>query len=317
MKKTFALFLFILLVVFQSACKKNSTDDTPTPDNTPAKNVSVLVQPNQTDANYATSEQSHYVVRNTKTHLNKLFLFIGGSYSVPKDYNLVCDNSATIGLDVISLSYPNDIAAFSMSNSSDPNGFKNFRDEICFGNQVSSVVDVNVLNCIVTRTTKLLIFLKNTYPSENWGQYLSSTNTILWNKVILSGHSQGSGHACYLGKYNLAERVVMFSGPNDYSTYFSSPANWLSQSGQTPTNKHFSLLHTQDEIVPFTYQVANLRALGVLPLGQNPLLVDNLVAPYNNLRNFSLNIPALSFHNSPTGANAILPNIWTYMLTTQ
>jgi hypothetical protein len=304
------IFLYIIAFLF-CACKKEDT----TIDNTPAQNVSVLITPKQTDNNYATTNESHYVVRNTKTHANKLLLFIGGSYSVPKNYNYICDHSATIGLDVISLSYPNDVAAFSMTNSSDSNGFNNFRDEICFGNQVSNIVDVNVLNCVTTRATKLLIFLKSTYPDQNWGQYLTTTNTIFWNKVIVSGHSQGSGHACYLAKNILTDRVVMLSGPNDYSTFFSGSASWLSKTSATPLNKYYSLLHMQDEIVPFAYQVANIKALGLLNANQLPVLVDNLTAPYSNKHSLSINIGAVSYHNSTVGQHSILPNIWTYMLT--
>ena len=304
MKKILVLISFLLIL----SCSKNEDVKPIIPDNPIAQNISVLVQPYQTDTNYSSTQESHYVVRNTKTHLNKLLLFIGGSYSIPKNYNLVSDHGATIGLDVISLSYPNDVAAFSMSSSKDINGFNNFRDEICFGNQVSSIVDVNVLNCITTRATKLLIYLKNTYPNEYWGQYLTASNTIMWNKVIISGHSQGSGHALYIAKQNLTDRVVMFSGPNDYSTNFNSPANWLSQNSLTPISKQYSLLHTQDEIVPFNYQVANTRILGLISATENPLLVDNLTAPYSNTHSMSLNISALSFHNSTVGGNSKLPN---------
>jgi hypothetical protein len=304
------LFLIWVISTFCS-CSKNDN----TVDNTPPKNISILIAPNQTDNNYASTDEPHYVVRNTKTHLNKLLLFIGGSFSIPKNYNLICDSGATIGLDVISLSYPNNVATAPLGTSTDPNIFDNYRSELCFGNQVSTVVDVNALNCITTRATKLLVYLKNTYPSDNWGEYLTATNTIVWNKVILSGHSQGSGHACYIGKYNLADRVVMLSGPNDYSTHFNNSANWLSQTGQTPINKHFSLLHINDEIVPFAYQVANLRALGLLSATQSPLLADNLTAPFSNAKAFSLNIAALSNHNAPVGANVNLPAIWKHMFT--
>ncbi len=78
------------------------------------------------------------------------------------------------------------------------------------------------------------------------------------------------------------DRIALFSRPNDYSTYFDYPAYWLSQNGLTPINKYFALLHTQDEIVPFAYQVANLRSLGLLTSAENPVLVDNLSAPYAN-----------------------------------
>jgi hypothetical protein len=309
MKLLITILISSLMVL---SCKKN---ETPTPDNSVAQNISVLVKPSETDNNYSSTDESHYVVRNTKTHINKLLLFIGGSYSIPKNYNTVCDHGATIGLDVISLSYPNEIAAAPLGTSSDKLIFDNYRDELCFGNQVSNAVSVNQLNCIVTRTTKLLIYLKNTYPDQNWGQYLSSTNTILWNKVVVSGHSQGSGHACYLGKKNLVDRVVMFSGPNDYSSFYSSAANWLTQSGQTPLTKQFALLHAQDEIVPFNNQVVNLRGLGLLTASQSPLAVDNLSSPYSNGRALSVNITALSNHSSTIGNNAKLPDIWTYLFT--
>jgi hypothetical protein len=306
--------LFAALIFAQFSCKKALTTS---PTDTVAQNITALVSPQQTDASYATNEESHYVVRNNVTHLNKLLLFIGGSYSVPKNYNLICDHAATIGLDVVSLSYPNGVAAATLGTSSDKFIFDNYRDELCFGNPVSNEVSVNSLNCIATRATKLLIYLKNTYPDQNWGQYLTSSNSLQWSKVIVAGHSQGSGHACYLGKKNLVDRVVMLSGPNDYSIFYSSAANWLTQNGLTPLNKHFALLHTQDEIVPFSHQVANLRGLKLLSATQNPTLVDNLMPPYSNARSLSLNIPALSSHNSTVGGNAILPEVWKYMFTAE
>jgi hypothetical protein len=302
--------LFVLSLTLLISCKS----DNPIP--AKGDNISILVQPNKTDVNYSTAEKNHYVVRNTVTHLNKLLVFIGGSYSDPADYHLISDHGSTIGLDVINLSYPNNVATAPLGTSSDKFIFDNYREELCFGTSVSNEVSVDVLNCITTRATKLLQYLNKTYPDQNWGQYLTATNTLQWSKIIVAGHSQGSGHACYLGKKNLVDRVVMFSGPNDYSTYFSAAANWLTMSGQTPLTKQYSLLHTQDEIVPFSNQVANLRGLGLLATGQNPTLADNLTTPYSNAHSLSLNIPAISYHSSTIGGNAILPAIWTYMLTT-
>lgn len=307
MKKCWVL---VWLVLFQCSDKSS-------PDNTPAQNISTSIAPNQTDANYSSSDFNHYVVRNNKVHLNKLLLFIGGSFSDPKSYNLICDQAATFGLDVISLSYPNDVAAAPLGTSSNPLIFDTYRDEVCFGNPVSSVVTVDALNSIVTRATKLVVYLKTNFPNENWGQYLTAANELQWSKIIVSGHSQGAGHACYLAKKNLVDRVVMLSGPNDYNTFFSAPGNWLTQSGVTPLSQQFVLLHTRDEIVPFNFQVANVRALGLLGASENPTLVDDLPSPYNNARALSLNIPAISFHSSTVGANTILPNVWKYMFTGQ
>ena len=247
--------------------------------------------------------------------MNKLLLFIGGSFSTPENYSIICDYSATIGLDVISLSYPNNIPAATLGSSSDQFVFDNYRDEICFGNPVSDAVDVNALNSIQTRAIKLLEYLHLEYPEQNWNQYLTASNTLRWNKIIVSGHSQGSGHACYLGKKNLVDRVVMFSGPNDYSTFYNEPANWISEIGDTPLDKQFSLLHTQDQIVEFSNQVEILRSLGLLSSTETPILADDLITPYSNSNTLSLNISAISNHNSPIGNNSILPEIWKYFFT--
>ena len=164
MKNT-AIILSILIIL---SCNK---EDTPT--ETPvieAQNVSLLIAPIQTDANFLSTEKKHYVVRNNKKHLNKLLLFIGGSFSTPDNYNLVCDYGAIIGLDVISLSYPNSIPAATLGSSSDQYVFDNYRDEICFGNPVSDAVDVNELNSIQTRTIKVLEYLHLEYPEQNWNQ---------------------------------------------------------------------------------------------------------------------------------------------------
>lgn len=305
--------LKFLLIITLISCGK---DDTISTDNSIGENVSMLVEPSQTDTNYPTTDKSHYVVRNTKKHLNKLLLFIGGSFSSPDDYTFIAEHAALIGFDVINISYPNNIPAASLASSDEQFIFDNYRDEICFGNQVSDVVSVDELNSINTRTLKLVQYLKTTYPEQDWNQYLESNN-LDWEKIVIAGHSQGAGHACYLGKNRLAERVVMFSGPNDYSTHFNSPANWLSEEGLTDLNKQYALLHVNDEIISYDFQILNLKDLGILTPSEEPLLVDNLNPPYNNKNSLSINIPAFSNHNSTVGGNAKLPDIWTYLLTSE
>lgn len=308
MKPLIILFVLILMV----ACNHRSD---PSPNPAAGENVAILVQPIQTDQRYASNEQSHYVIRSSNARLNKLLLFIGGSFSIPKDYSLFCNHSASIGLDVVSRSYPNDVATAPLGSSSDMLVFDHYRQELCFGTPVSSAVTIDTLHSVNMRAIKLVQYLTITYPEQHWGQYLTTQNTLKWDKVIVAGHSQGSGHACYLAKKNLTDRVVMFSGPNDYSSYFVHAAHWLRQPGVTPTGKHFALLHLQDEVVPFNHQVINLQGLGLLGAGQNPLQADNLVSPYSNKTALSINTPAISYHSSTVGGNAKLPAIWTYMLT--
>lgn len=310
-------FIFLILIIISCGSDDTTTVDIPQedPTNTENKNIVTLIPPITTNSNYLATDKNHYVVRNNQTHLNKLLLFIGGSFSTPNNYNLFCDHAATIGLDVISLSYPNNVPAATLGASSNSLIFDTYRDEICFGNQVSNVVNVDILNSINTRTLNLLVYLNQEYPDQNWDQYLATTNTIAWDKVIVSGHSQGAGHACYLAKKNIVNRAVMLSGPNDYSTFFDAPANWLTVSGATSLDKHFSLLHIEDEVVSFSNQVSNLRGLGLLASTENPVAVDNLSSPYTGANSLSSNVAAISNHNATVGSNAILPPVWTYVLT--
>jgi len=303
--------LFIILLLFTFAC--NKADDTVPPE-AEGRNISMEVRPNETNSDYALLDRKHYVVWNDQNQIDKLLLFIGGTFSAPKNYRLICDHAATLGFHVISLSYPNNVAAAPLGPSADPLIFDNYREEVCFGTEGSAVVDVDVLNSIHSRTINLLQYLSVNNSDQDWGQYLIGANEPNWEKIIVAGHSQGAGHACYLGKKNEVDRVVMFSGPNDYSSFYSESANWLRESGATALERQFALLHEADEIVSFENQVANLRGLGLLASGENPLLVDNLTAPYENANALSINSSGISNHSVPIGSNASMPDIWNYLL---
>ena len=298
MKRTTQLFLVI--ISFLNVCFSQTK--------------TFFVKPFETNSNYSSLEDSNYIVRNTTLHLNKLVLFIPGSFSSAKDYSVFCQYPASIGFDVISLAYPNGVGTAPLGSSSDSLVFNKYRQEICFGTPVSSYVSVDTLNSIYIRTLNLLNYLSVTFPADNWGQYLLTPTSIDWSKIILSGHSQGSGHACYIGKKESVERVLMFSGPNDFSTYFNNSANWLRQSGVTPISKHFFLLHLNDEIVPFYNQFKNNQGLGMFRF-DDTTLVDILSPPFANSHALYTKVPAISPHNSTIGANPFFPIVWNYMLT--
>lgn len=274
----------------------------------------IYVTPAQTDARYSGTEGSHYIVRNTAAQSNTLVLFMGGSSANAVSYATFCKYAASIGFDVISLSYPNDVATPSLTASFDSLIFNKYHQELCFGTPVSADVSVDSLNSIYTRTVKLLQYLSSTYPAQHWEQYLATPTTPDWRKIIVAGHSQGAGHACYLAKVFPVQRVAMFSGPNDFSTAYNKSANWIRQVGITPAEKHFALLHLRDEIVPFNRQFVEIKDLGMLATVDSTL-IDKLAAPYDNANVLYTNIPAASYHASTVGDNPILPAVWKYMLT--
>lgn len=275
------------------------------------------VKPHDIDTNYTLNQDSNKIVVNTGGSNNKLFLFIGGTGSNTSQYSGLVNRAAYLGYVVINLSYPNSVAAASMKNSTDSLVFNKFRQEICFGTPLSNDVTVDTLNSIYTRFFKLLTYLDTTDISHNWGQYLVNTTTIDWSKIAIGGHSQGAGHAPYLAKNYLVDRVLMFSGPNDYSDHFNNSANWLRTPGTTSITKHYSYLSLNDEAVDYAKQFTNIIGLGMLQ-NDDSTYIDNISSPYNNSHClYTTQTPGLVLinHNVPVKNNATNRAVWDYMLT--
>ena len=275
------------------------------------------IKPVLTEPNYSAAQDSHMLVRNTAINKDKLFLFIGGSNSETRNYKRIAEFAGNLGFDVINMAYPNSVTAVSLANSSDSLVFDNYRQEIAYGTNLSAAVSVDSLNAIYTRLVHLLNYLETTYPSQNWSQYLATSKTLNWSKIIVGGHSQGAGHAAYLAKYESVERVLMFSGPNDYSNHFAQPANWLGRPGLTPANRQYAYLSLYDEIVDFSKQLSNLSDLELYP-ATDTVHVDATNNPFLNSHClYTTQSPGIAIlnHNSTVKLSALNNSVWEYLLT--
>ena len=275
------------------------------------------VAPYLTDSNYTVAQDSHAVIWNSSASNGKLLLFIGGTNSETNKYLVLRRYAADLGFHVINLSYPNTVAAATLASSSDSLAFDHFRQELCYGTPLSGAVAVDSLNSITTRLKKLLIYLVTNHASEIWGNYLLANGDIFWPDIAIAGHSQGSGHASYLGKFEEADRVLMFSGPNDYSTFFSNYAHWIGQPGITPVPNQYVYLSLNDEVVDFSKQYTDIGGLGML-VNDDTTLVDNSMVPFGNSHClYTTQSPgfALLHHNVPIKNSALNKQVWEYMLT--
>mmetsp|Transcript_1477 Transcript_1477/g.2266 ORF Transcript_1477/g.2266 Transcript_1477/m.2266 type:complete len:390 (+) Transcript_1477:76-1245(+) len=71
-------------------------------------------------------------------------------------------------------------------------------------------------NSLTRRLGDLLILLNERHPAEKWSNFLQDDMlTPAWEKIIFSGHSQGSGHVAYLAQTKSINGAVMISGPQD------------------------------------------------------------------------------------------------------
>jgi pimeloyl-ACP methyl ester carboxylesterase len=165
----------------------------------------------------------------------------------------------TLGVAAISLDYPNNVISTVCAHSRDTACSDHFREEIVTGDPVSGLVSVDKANCIISRFTDLLRYLARTDPAGKWGRFLDHGKPR-WDRVVVAGHSQGSGHAAYLGKLFRVNRVMILSGPQDYLADLKMPSPWLSMKSATPRNRYYAFLHVKD---PFNvhYQIANCDVL--------------------------------------------------------
>lgn len=134
------------------------------------------------------------------------------------------------------------------------------------------------------------------YPAQPYATYTanglkvrdSNNNVILngpnkaypaWSNIIVAGHSQGGGHAAFLG-LNLpkpVKRVVMFSAPNDNFTppaTSSNPtpdpqsASWIVGPSTTPLANFWGLRNASERIFG-NFTTNNWKALGGTGLSPN------------------------------------------------
>ncbi len=201
--------------------------------------------------------------------------------------------------------------------SPDPDAFLKGRENLIYGTAPIPPLEVDKANSIENRLVKALIYLNKTYPKEGWGAYLNGDEPA-WSKLVLSGLSQGGGHACLMGIQHPVARVLMFGAPKDYSLRFNQPAKWLSLPPETPITRFFCFVHSGDEHHGCTYkqQVQNYRALGLYP--RFPIVdVENSAPPYNHTRLLTAHTPAdipKHNHGMVAGATMFTP-AWKYLLT--
>ena len=229
--------------------------------------------------------QNHLVYVNPDCPSNdKLLVHLVGTFDNPSSTTYFPIHAANHGYKVISLKYPNNVSGTtSCRTSSDIDCHWKYRQEIVFGTDTSSAVSVDSNNCIVNRLEKLLIYLDNSYPDENWHDFLSESNKITWPNIAVSGHSQGGGHAAFIAKYFDLDRVAMFASPNEYSTHFSAPAAWTRLPSATPDSNYYAFGNLFDDIIDFAEQYAVWNDMRLIAFGDT-LEVGSASCPYNSTR---------------------------------
>lgn len=216
---------------------------------------------------------------------------------------------AAMGYHAISLDYMNEVNTTVCSGSPDSACFDGFRQEIVFGTPVSDQVKVDTVNSLVNRFAVFLRWLVENDPQGGWDAFLADGRPR-WERIVVAGHSQGAGHAAYLGKLFPLAGVLMLSGPQDYLQKFNRPAPWQFVAGQTPAEREYAFLNLQDPY-NFHFQVADVAAITGYKLKDTTMVKAG--GPVGGERHIFVNDLNTEDHHGST-MNLVFVPVWQYVM---
>jgi len=147
----------------------------------------------------------------------------------------------SLGYHVIALSYASDKSLHKLcgDDPSDASCYFPSRQTIITGvyqtGAAKELKEIVPTEGIAPRLTLALQKLAQVYPEQGWGNFLTSTGpaaTVVWDKVVVSGHSQGGGHAAAIARLVHVARVIQLSSTCDETHSLvdernATPTPWL------------------------------------------------------------------------------------------
>jgi len=274
--------------------------------------VKVLyVKPEQTDPAIQTVHGPNIAAYDPQANpKHRLFFFINGTGGKATNDLKLIRTFAGWGYHAISIDYENTVLAASLEHSTDSTAFDRYRNAIVTGAPVSDRIKVDPANSILNRFQKLLVYLAVHDPQGGWGEFVQDEKPA-WNRMIVAGHSQGTGHAAYIGKMFEVDRVLIFSGPQDYLDDLHEPAPWLSGPSATPPSRFFAFLSRND---PFNVNHQETNCLMLMRLAKlETLTVKPGEAVHGDYQILINDFPKKSAHGSTISPQ--FTNVWEYLVT--
>lgn len=191
-----------------------------------------------------------------------LVVFLPGTGGRPANVRDLLGVVAKQGYRVLGLEYDDMPAVVGVCPQvADPDCSANFRRMRIAGEGPGAPGVVNpVAESIVSRLAAALKALDRAAPEEGWGAYLDSDRPR-WNRIVVSGLSQGAGMAAYIAREHEVRRVVLFSSPWDFMMPGRRLAPWINGTGATPASRWFAEYHRREKTADLLAQ--SYRALKI------------------------------------------------------
>lgn len=292
-----------------------------------------VVLPSQTDPSITQYNNYHFIYLNTQvTARGQLFVLLPGTTGKPAGYTNLLKTAANLGFHTIGLMYPNAVTMNSLcGDSTNPDCYAETRLCVINGG-TNDEISIASTDSITNRLIKLLEYLVANDPGQNWNQFLTAQSNLNWPKIVISGHSQGAGHAGLMAKMYPVARSVMFSDSDWWTPNGKlpgQPANWISTPGLTPDEFYFGFISVQDGLIPYAEIIPTWDDYGLAQFG-GPVLVESNAPPYLGSHMLTTDLTpqsgttGLDYHNStavdgatplaPDGTTPLYQGVWQFMM---
>jgi hypothetical protein len=198
----------------------------------------------------------------------QLVLHLVGTYSDPEGDHRFAERACSLGWAAIAPMYENrDMARGTCGQ--DAACYEGFHVEVVDGID-RSPVNVDANDSVLNRARTLLAALVAGDPGfSGWSALATELSGTDWPSVLVSGHSQGSGHALYVAREHATLRLVMLAGPADQlrdGMPDHAPPPWileLASRTATPVDRFFAYMHRDDSLENVAQVFANWDAMGL------------------------------------------------------
>lgn len=213
--------------------------------------VTPFAASNGVDTSLPQDAELAYPGSSSKPGSGRLVVFLHGKGAQPLGYQALLQEANAQGFHVVALSYWN-IGLLPGSPKMvelcgiDGTCSGKVRREIFDCTDQSPLVAVPPRACIRDRLDTLLHHLAAHYPGQGWSDFITQGNPW-WARIVLVGHSFGSGMAAWIGQRRAVHRVVMIAGPGDsIDLPGSPPPDWVYAPFQPPIADLYGFQHFDD-----------------------------------------------------------------------
>jgi predicted esterase len=280
-----------------------------------AGNVAYEISPTDTDERIQRYTQNNIAMfKHGVAPKATLLVFFSGTGGTPMSGWPFMEAGANAGYRVIGLQYDNGLSVpQTCGKNPDVTCSDRFREKRIFGDGVSNEIDDLPAESVVNRLTKLLQYLDAHHHKEGWGQYMRNRE-IDWERIVVSGHSQGGGVAAYIAKKEVVARVIVLSGAWDRVEDIKQLAPWVTSKSVTAADRWYGAYHEKEskaDAMKIAYAAIGIPPthIRVLTLPPNP---ENKMDPKSDV--YHVSMVAAEVTPRDANGNFAYASDWAFML---